>query len=187
MSAIFKIILFGPESTGKTWLAERLAKHFNTVWLEEYARTYLETKKKYYDFYSNGSEQICLQEDILPIVLGQMATEDIQIKYANRLIFLDTNPLQTKVYVNYYYKSEYTWLLKILEERIYDFYLLTDIDIAWQPDELRDRPNNREEVLHLFKNELDTRRLPYQIIKGTDEERLKNAIEAVDNFLKGKK
>lgn len=186
MNEIVKIVLFGPESTGKTWLAERLAMHFNTIWIAEYARTYLESKQKYYDFYSKGSEEICLQEDILPIVLGQMAIEDLQSKAANQLVFLDTNPLQTKVYVNYYYKAEYNWLLKILDERHYNFYLLTDIDIAWHPDAMRDRPNDRAGLFHLFKQELENRKLNYAIIKGNNMERLENAIAVVDLVLKGK-
>ncbi len=180
MNKIIKITLFGPECTGKTWLAKRLAHHFNTNWVAEYARTYLELKKKYYDFYSKGSEEICLQEDILPIVLGQMAMEDLQTKSANQMLFFDTNPLQTKVYVNYYYKAEYAWLTKILEERHYDFYLLTDIDIEWQPDTLRDRPNDRNGLFQLFKNELDVRQLSYNTIDGSNKERLKNAIKAIN-------
>lgn len=184
MSNIKKIVLFGPESTGKTWLAERLADHYRTVWVAEYARTYLESKKKYYNFYGNGSEEICLQEDILPIVLGQMAIEDLIEKNAHKLIFYDTNPLQTKVYVNHYYRTDYAWLLKVLEERHYDFYLLTNTDVAWKPDALRDRPENRDDMFLLFKTELEKRKLPFAIVSGTDQERMQKAIAYVDGFMK---
>lgn len=179
---ILKIVLFGPESTGKSVLAQQLALHYETQFVAEYARTYLEAKKKYYDFYSQGSDEICLQEDILPIVLGQMAFEDAQIQSAKKLIFFDTNPLQTKVYVNYYYKTEYSWLLKILEERQYDFYLLTDIDIDWQPDPLRDRPKSRTTLFHLFENELKNRNLQYSKVCGNNDERLANAISIINEF-----
>ncbi|MFN0049719.1 MAG: AAA family ATPase [Cytophagales bacterium] len=187
MRSPIKIVLFGPESTGKSVLSEQLAKHFGTIWVAEYARNYLESKKKYYDFYSKGSEAICLQEDILPIVLGQIAFEDLQIQSAKKYIFFDTNPLQTKVYVNYYYKTEYTWLLKILEERSYNLYLLTDIDIEWQPDLLRDRPENRVELFNLFEKELKTRQLPYETISGSDTERLKNAIVKIEHWVEKNK
>lgn len=177
-----KIVLFGPESTGKTWLAQHLAARFGTVWVPEYARTYLEAKQKYYDFYSKGSSEICTQEDILPIVLGQIATEDALAAFAQRFVFYDTNPLQTKVYVNHYYKTDYRWLLDILQERHYDHYLLTGTDIPWQPDPLRDRPESRGELWQLFENELKSRKLSFNVIEGNFEERARRAAQIVEQL-----
>lgn len=180
----YKIVLFGPESTGKSWLAEQLAMHYQTVWAAEYARTYLETKKKYYDFYGKGSDEICTPDDILPIVIGQIAREDDLFPFAkNHLFFCDTNPLQTAVYVKHYYHSVYAWLESVIEQRTYDLYLLTNIDIKWQPDPLRDRPFERESMFQCFESFLINRKLPYQTITGTNENRLTCAVNAVNNFL----
>ena len=62
-SDLIKIVLFGPESTGKTTLAKQLAKHYNTVWVPEYAREYLQ--KKWDD-----TKEICTLDDLIPIAVG---------------------------------------------------------------------------------------------------------------------
>jgi HTH-type transcriptional repressor of NAD biosynthesis genes len=180
---IKRIVLFGPESTGKTILAQQLATHFNTLWVSEFAREYLETKKAYYYSIGKSSEEICLEEDIPPIVKGQISAEDAAYENAKKLIFLDTNPLQTKVYVSHYYQKEFDWLNTIIAARIYDYYLLTDVDVNWEPDPLRDRPDNRTEMFNLFKSELKQLNTPFTVISGTDDIRLEHAVNAVNLFL----
>lgn len=178
-----KIVLFGPESTGKTELAQALAKHYQTSWVLEYARYYLENK---FPEIINA-ESICAEEDILPIVSGQIALENAENQLNKNVVFLDTNPLETSVYVKYYFNKSYDWLEKIVSERHYDLYLLTDLSVAWQPDLLRDRPNDRENLFAIFKNELQIRNLPYKIITNIGEKRTNLAISIVDNFLLQKK
>lgn len=177
------IVLFGPESTGKTELAKSLANHYHTSWVPEYARYYLENK---FPEIINA-ESICKEDDILPIVSGQIALENAENELNNKILFLDTNPLETIVYVKYYFNKTYDWLENIVKKRHYDLYLLTDLSVEWQPDKLRDRPNDRETLFNLFKNELDIRDLPYKIVSDTGENRLKIAISIVDNFLLQKK
>jgi len=180
---LIKIVLFGPESTGKTVLAQALAAHYDTLWVPEFARSYLENKIAFYDGLGKSSEEICLESDIPPIVMGQIASEDSISDQAKKLIFFDTNPLQTSVYVKYYYQKKYDWLINLLQIRTYDHYLLMDIDIAWEADPLRDRPNNRLEIFELFKNELDARDIPFTLVNGNAENRINNAIKAVDILL----
>lgn len=171
-----KIVLFGPESTGKTTLCKELAKYFLVDWKPEYARLYLENKLN-----SNIlTDAICPEEDLMPIVLGQIELENT-IENNNKFVFLDTNPLETLVYAKYYFNKTYPWLEKIVGFRKYDYYLLTDISVVWQPDILRDKPNNRQEIFDLFLNELIIRKLDFDIITGLNENRLNNAIQFIKN------
>lgn len=181
-AAIQKIVLFGPESTGKTQLAIRLAEHYRTLWVPEYARTYLESKQLYFDKRTDSNE-ICTENDILPIVLGQINTEDIYQTMSDKFIVCDTNPLETKVYVNYYFNTEYGWLNNLVKERKYDFYLLTDIDVEWQPDPMRAFPVERQKLFSLFENELIKTNQNYEKLTGLGENRFENAIKIIDRVL----
>jgi NadR type nicotinamide-nucleotide adenylyltransferase len=183
---INKIVLYGPESTGKTQLAKDLAQVNNTVWVPEYARLYLELKHQHYNPNFNINE-VCGEEDILPIVLGQIAIEELQYPFAKNFLFCDTNPLETKVYVKYYFNKEYTWLNELIKNLQYDYYILTDIDIAWQEDPLRDRPYDRKKLFDLFQNELEVNNLPYSVVQGIGDERLKNALNIINSYVSEQK
>ena len=120
-SNCLKIVLFGPESTGKTTLAIELAKIYNTLWVPEFAREYLQKKW-------NDSATICEIEDILPIVIGQIQLENNLLIKANKILFCDTNILETKIYAESYYKN---YSDKTLNEAVanlnYTLYFLTDM------------------------------------------------------------
>ncbi len=168
---IKKIVLFGSESTGKTTLAQQLAIFYKTVWVPEFAREYLE------------NERINVQySDVIPIAKGQLMAEDRLIERANKLLICDTNILETKVYSDVYFGTSPEWLSDEIKNREYDFYLLTNIDVEWSPDPLRDKPHQRKEMHNLFKNELLSRQLPFAEISGLEEVRLKNAIFSIDKF-----
>ena len=93
---IIKVVLFGPESTGKTTLSEKLARHYNTVWVPEYAREYLQDKW-------NNERKTCESKDLLPIAEGQMRFENDLATKATDLLICDTDLLETKVYSEAYY------------------------------------------------------------------------------------
>ena len=95
---IIKIAMFGPESTGKTTLASQLAAEFNTVWIPEFARDFLQDK---WDL----NQEICTQEDLIPIAIGQINLENEALSIANKILFCDTNLLLTKVFSDIYYNS----------------------------------------------------------------------------------
>lgn len=177
---IKKIVLYGPESTGKSTLAEALAKHYNTCWVPEFARGYLDFKREVYDPFGRKSNEICQPQDIPHIVIGQIVSEESFASQSNTYLFCDTNPLQTEVYNQYYYHRKDAWLEDIISTRHYDLYLLLDIDIPWVEDPLRDRPNDRGLLYSIFEQELLNRNLPYKKISGNEEERLKAAIECVE-------
>lgn len=177
-SGCIKIVVYGPESTGKTTLARQLAAHFNTQWVPEFARDYLQEK------YDNCSEA-CEQKDLVPIAKGQIASENRLASKANKVLFIDTNVLQTYTYAQVYYKGFTSKVFKeVIKAHKYDLYLLTYIDTPWVEDDLRDKPQERESMYKVFKASLDDNEQPYQVLKGTKQQRLKKAIVIVENLLK---
>lgn len=167
---LIKIALVGPESTGKTTLASALATHFNTTWVREYLRDFSEEKL----LSENKSIQ---QSDNLKIVEEQLKLEALAQKYAHRFLFCDTNFIQTKIYSELYFgKSDafFDYYVKILK---YDLYILTQIDVAWEEDILRDAPYERERHYNYFKKRLIDAELPFIEISGNIKERMEKAIQ----------
>ncbi len=176
-SNCIKIVLFGPESTGKTTLARQLAKHYQTVFVPEYMREYLQEKW-------NEHKEVCTYDDLIPITKGQIRLENEYLKKANKILFYDTNPLELKVYSEVYYEGKVPDILnKISVENVYDLYLLTYIDTPWIADDLRDKPNQREAMFLRFKESLDTYGLPYIVLEGDKTSRLKEAIKIIDRLI----
>ena len=182
---MFKVVLIGPESTGKTVLAQQLASHFSTLWVPEFARSYLDIKRAIYDPYGRKSEEICQPQDIPPIVIGQISQEEAMATQANKLLFCDTNPLQTQVYNKYYFGRKDEWLAEVVKNRKYDLCLLTNIDIPWIADAQRDRPNDRETLFQLFRQELIDNNSRFEILSGDYTDRIKNAVELVKKGIEG--
>lgn len=181
VSNCIKVVLFGPESTGKTTLAKQLATYYNTEWVSEYMRTYLQEK---WDL----KKEVCTYDDLLPIAAGQMKWENEQTKLANQVLFCDTNLLELKVYSEAYYQGKVPKMInKISLENVYDLYLLTYIDTPWIADDLRDKPGEREKMFLLFEDTLKKYQLPYIILKGSKEDRLKKSIRIIDQLIKTKK
>lgn len=173
-----KIVLFGPESTGKTMLSSDLAKHYNTTWAAEYMREYLQ--KKWDD-----QQEICTPEDLLPIAEGQLKEERKAIQDTHKVVFCDTNLLQLKVYSEFYYDGYCPQeIINHTKTDHYDLYLLLDVDVPWVPDDLRDRPEHREELFKLFEKELKQNNKPYIVISGSYTHRFQKAVTAVDTLLK---
>ena len=183
-SPLKKIVLYGPESTGKTILAQKLAEHYHTLYAPEYARYYLDLKVELYDPYGRKSDEICQPQDIPPIVIGQIAFEEAMTEQASDLLFCDTNPLTTYIYNKYYYNREDEWIAKTAVERNYDLYLLTNVDVPWIADPPhRDRPDDRQALYALFKNELIKRALPFIDISGNYEQRFDLAVQSINKLI----
>lgn len=174
---IIKVVLFGPESTGKTTLSYQLAVHYNTVWAPEFARQYLQK-------IWNNERRTCQNSDLVPIAIGQMEIENRLSKKADRILICDTDLLETKVYSESYYGGFVDPNLdKYAVKNTYDLYFLTYIDTPWEADDLRDRPNERIEMFNTFENALQKYNRPYIILKGNKKERLKTAVNAIDKLL----
>ncbi len=176
-SDILKVVLFGPESTGKTTLSEQLARHYNTVWVPEYARGYLQEKW-------NNERKTCEPHDLLPIAEGQMRLENKLTKKATKILVCDTDLLETKVYSEAYYIGDCDPILeKYALQNSYNLYLLTYIDIPWEEDDLRDKPNEREEMFNYFKRTLEKYGKNFITLKGNKKQRLEKAINHIDQLL----
>ncbi|PQB08367.1 nicotinate-nucleotide adenylyltransferase [Polaribacter filamentus] len=177
---IVKVVLFGPESTGKTTLSKQLARYYNTVWAPEFARDYLQKKW-------NNERKTCEAEDLIEIAFGQIKLENKLAKKADKVLICDTDLLETKVYSEEYYGGFVDENLdKAAKKNQYDLYLLTYIDTPWEEDDLRDRPGLRLEMFTAFENALKKHNRNYILLKGDKETRLKNATKAIDKIIADK-
>jgi nicotinamide riboside kinase len=118
-------------------------------------------------------------QDVPKIVAGRMTIEEDAALQANRVLFCDTDVLTTVLYARHYYDTCPPWIERLAHERRYDLTLLTDIDLPWEPDVQRELGHRREELYALFRDELESRRIPYQPIDGNGRARLDAAITAV--------
>lgn len=178
-SAIIKIAMFGPESTGKTALAIQLADHYKTAWVPEFARDYLQEKW-------DEKQKICDIDDMLPIAYGQTKLENHGQSVADKYLFCDTNLMVTKVFSEVYYNYCDPALDKAAQEHEYDLFFLTDIDVPWEKDDLRDRAEGRDAVFGLFKKSLIENNKPFITLSGDKNLRLEKAISIIDDLTKVK-
>ncbi|WP_208379517.1 AAA family ATPase [Psychromonas algicola] len=174
---LIRVVLFGPESTGKTTLSRQLAAHYNTVWAPEFLREFAQEKW-------DKHQKVCEPKDIIRIAQGQIRLENEASKSAHKILICDTDLLETKVYAEAYFEGfELPELNQAITNNHYDLYCLTYIDTPWEADDLRDRPELREQMFTQFENALITHKKNYLLLKGDKETRLKNAIRYIDELL----
>ena len=178
-TTIIKIALFGPESTGKTTLAKQLAEYYETEWVPEFARDYLQEKWE-------ENQHICVADDMMPIAYGQTALENEKLSKANTYLFCDTNLMVTKVFSEMYYGFCDPLLNEAALEHEYDLFFLTDIDVPWEKDDIRDTPDGRETVFSVFKQTLIDTKKPFIILSGNKESRLAKATAIIEGLAMAK-
>ena len=174
-----KIVILGPESTGKSTLCEGLAAHFNTAWVPEYAREYLLKHGKNYQF-----------EDLMTIARGQIESEEKHAsalggQEGNGVLFIDTDMYVMKVWGEFVFGRCDTWILDQIVRRKYDGYLLCCTDLPWTADELREYPNEgpRKILFNMYKDCMVNQSTPWKEVSGIAEERLRTGIAAVEALL----
>lgn len=172
--ALKRVVVTGPESTGKTTLAERLARHFGTTWVAEFARPYLERRNA-----ERGTTAVCLEEDIEPIARGQLEAEEVAARLAERVLFCDTDLIVTRLWSEHYFGRCPGWIQEAARTRRYDLHLQLDVDVPWVEDPLRDRPHGREHFRELFRRYLRAHGCRVIEISGGWEERFAGAVRAV--------
>jgi NadR type nicotinamide-nucleotide adenylyltransferase len=165
-----RIVLIGAESTGKSTLAQALARHYNEPCTDEFVRHYVEQLPRELE-----------AQDLEPIAKGQFAIEDAGLEHAQRLVIHDTNILSSIIYGNYYFDTEIEWVNEQFLEREYALYLLCMPDIPWEADEgQRESPEARDALHELFRDSLDILQIPYLAIHGSKEARMQQAVQAID-------
>jgi len=174
-SNLIKIVIVGPECTGKTTLAQQLAQHFQTDWVREYLREFSQEKM------DNDNKRI-EYSDNYTITKNQIRLENEAIAKAKRFLFCDTNFLQTILYSELYFGQSDDFFKHCKATFRYNLYLLTDIDVTWEADGLRDAPFQREKHYNYFKKQLMELNLPFIEISGNQEQRKQKAI-AITNDL----
>ena len=177
MNKLKKIVVLGPESTGKSTLCDALSKHYQTIWCEEYARAYLSKNGTAYTY-----------ENLLTIAEGQIANEERATQKAiqenKSHLIIDTDMYVMKVWCEYVFNNCHPYILDQISKRQYDAYLLCDIDLPWTADEMREYPDEqpRKELFALYKELLMNQNTPWGIVSGTGEARTKNAINLINEL-----
>ncbi len=185
-----KIVVIGPESTGKSSLCEGLAAHYHTDWVAEYAREYLLAHGMNYRF-----------EDLTTIAKGQLELEDRSTEElirretrtspagqggtGDRFLFIDTDMFVMKVWSEFVYGRCDAWILDQILLRKYDAYLLCRTDLPWVKDELREYPDlvSREKLFHIYRDILVNQSTPWAEVGGQADQRLHTAIHALEHLL----
>jgi nicotinamide riboside kinase len=162
---MLKIIVTGPENSGKTTLCKSLSKHFKIPFIEEYARGFLDELGRDYK-----------QDDLLEIAKGQLLSE-------HNAQILDTDLITIKIWNNYKYGNCNQWILEQIERQKTEkrFYLLCKADIPWEGDPQRENPNDRVELFASYKQELDNLGHNYFIVEG--ENRIENSISKISSLI----
>ena len=170
---MIRVVVTGSECTGKTTLAQALAEHYDTVWVPEYVRQFVDEQGRAPEY-----------DDVDTIAHGQIALEDSMALKASTLLVQDCDLLSTTVYSRHYYGDCPLWIEQALLDRQAELYLLTGIDLPWAPDgDQRDRGDRREEMHELFRQALTTRGLTFAEVPGLGDDRLNRAIAAVKGIL----
>ncbi|NBC83214.1 MAG: AAA family ATPase [Bacteroidetes bacterium] len=170
---IKRIVITGPESTGKTNLTRALAKHYNTVYVPEFAREFI--------IQINGNYTY---EHIVQIAEWQRKAVEKYLHGVNRYLFFDTFLIITKIWFIWCYNHYPKWIDRELNKKNIDLFLLCHTDIPWVPDDVRENGGeNRNKLFKLYQQELEKFNCNYSIITGNNEERLSNAINAIKSNL----
>lgn len=169
-----RIVIIGPESTGKSTLCAALSKKTGEPWVPEYARQYIEELERPYRF-----------EDLLEIAKGQVRLEDKMANKASKLLFCDTDLHVIKIWSDHKYGHTHPWIEEEISRRKYDLYLLKDIDLPWEADPQREYPDPamRKFFYNWLERLLKNTGVPVIKISGHWEERIQKAYHAIQEIM----
>lgn len=162
-----RILITGPECTGKSSLARQLSKELNLPWFPEFARTYLETHGAEYN-----------QEDI--VIIAQKHHQLVQVFAPDQPLIMDTYLLNLKLWSEIRYGEAIPWIDEQLAELpSFDFILLMEPDLPWVQDGLRENPDSRQDLFTRYQLELKKLGWVYNIVNGLGDTRLNKALEII--------
>ena len=164
------IAITGPESTGKSTVAQQLATHFNTLWVPEFARDYIAELNRDYTL-----------DDLENIARGQLKQQQQAEATNPEILFTDTELLVIKIWSENAFGTCPEWILEALKNQRCDLYLLMNIDLPWEPDPQREHPHLRPYFFDLYKAELERLNFPYKVISGSEKERIAAALKAANS------
>lgn len=167
---IKKIAILGAESTGKSVLCEQLAKHFKTIFVPEYARTYFDS----HDINNYNTD------DLEVIAKNQLELENESLKKASHFLFCDTSLITVKIWSTHKFNKVPKFITSSIKPTDYDLYLIANNDVQWIADPQRRNEDLREHLFKWNKHELQKLNVDYKIIKGVGEERLQSAINLIE-------
>lgn len=168
---MIKILITGPESSGKSHLVKSLASHFNGAYVKEYVREYMGESTEY------------TQADLMKIAQGQVDSEN-QVERKNvKMLFCDTGPEVIKIWSQVKYGNVVPELEVLYNKHTYDFILLCKPNIPWVADPLRENPDNREELFQLYHELIDGSKTSYIVINAELNQRVNQGVNAVNDFL----
>jgi nicotinamide riboside kinase len=163
-----KIAFTGPESSGKTTISKAFAEEINGVWIEEYAREFLQVKRAY--------QQVDLDE------IARVQQE--KWSKSENILIADTEMTVLKIWSEVRFNSCSKYIKEAYHNQLFSHYFLCKPDIPWVEDPLRENPNDRDVLFDLYLNELIKMNRPFTILEGTIETRLticKNVLNSLQN------
>lgn len=169
-----RIVLIGPESTGKSTLCSALATHFDTACCPEYAREYLEQRGGTYTY-----------EDMEAIARGQLRLEaETAAKARHGIHILDTDMTVMKIWYEVVFGTCPLWVLQEVARRPADLYLLCAPDLPWEADGLREYPDpaQRQALYKMYLDLMVQNYTSWGIIEGTEDARLHRAIALINDL-----
>jgi len=166
-----KVVITGPESSGKSTLSKHLSESLFTPHVREYAREYIASLDRAYN-----------KDDLTQIAKGQMDLEEDIICQTPSYLICDTDLLTIKIWSEYKYGSCAPEIINLLMANLPDLYLLASPGFPWEEDSQRESPDNRDALFLVYKAEILKLGVPYVILSGTAPERLEKAMEIFSNY-----
>lgn len=169
-----RIVITGPESSGKTTLARALARQYSAPWVDEMAREYL----------ANKDGHVYVEADLLGIARLQLMEEVQRASEAREsrspLLFCDTDLITIRIWGEEKYGRSDPWIMQQTESRSYDLWLLCAPDMPWESDPLRENPHDRDRLFGVYERTLSQLAKPYAIMSGAHEERMREAERVIE-------
>lgn len=171
-NGVKKIAVIGAESSGKTWLCEALAEYYKTAWVREYAR----------DYFNDSDIYNYTLDDLEIIAKKQLELENETIKQASHFLFCDTTLITLKIWAELEFQHTPPFIKEHLDLVKYDHYFITNNDIPWEDDPLRQNKHSRELLFQMNEREVVRSGIPYSVVSGLNEERLNFAVKKLDSL-----